>query len=180
MYRAVSDPDLLMTILFVKDVQDTWQFLEDDVRQRLRNYVSSLPVADFVEIDFLLEFPPLHAQARHRVQIATKKELSSQLYFGMPKEVADKYIAFYLESKSFDDANEWAKQMLIYTDDFKADHIRKLLVGAGKNSQVSGSFQIGPLINKLRLWKTLPEDEFEQLLSSNKLEEHTLAARGNA
>lgn len=180
MFRAMSDVALLMAIFFLKSVPDSWQFLEADVRQRLQNYVANLPGDDLDELDFLLEYPPLQVQARHRVTIATKKELSGVLYFDMPKEVADKFISLYLESTSFDEANDWAKQMFIHTGDFTPDHVRRILNGVTKNSQVSGSFQIGALINSLRSRKKLPAEEFEQLLKNNGLEEHTLAARGQA
>lgn len=180
MFRAMSDVALLMAIFFLKSVPDSWQFLEADVRQRLQNYVANLPGDDLDELDFLLEYPPLQVQARHRVTIATKKELSGVLYFDMPKEVADKFISLYLESTSFDEANDWAKQMFIHTGDFTPDHVRRILNGVTKNSQVSGSFQIGALINSLRSRKKLPAEEFEQLLKNNGLEEYTLAARGQA
>lgn len=180
MFRAVSDGGLLMAILFLKAVPDAWQFLDADVRQRLQNYVTGLPGDNLDEMDFLLEYLPLQVQARRRIHVATKEEISSTMYFDLPKEVADKFIKIYLEAKSFDDANDWAKQMLIHVSDFKQDHVRKILTGVSKNRQVVGSFQIGPLINSLRSHKKLPGDEFEELLQSNGLEEHTLATRGLA
>ncbi len=176
MFRAVVDAELLATINFLKSVPDSWPYLDADVRQRLQNYVDSLPAVDLDEVDFLLKYAPLQVQARHRVRVATKKELCDTLFFDLPADVADKYIALYLESRSFDDANEWARQMAIHTDDFTADHIRKLLAGMSKNDQILGSFQIAPLIGNLRSRKKLREDEFESLLHENGLEEHSLAA----
>jgi len=176
MFRNVADAHLITTIKFLQDVPDTWQFLGPDVRQRLQNYVTKLPGDDLDEVDFLLGYVHLQAQARHRVRVATKKELSNTMFFDMPKEVADKFISLYLESKSFDDANDWAKQMLVYTVDFTADHIRTLLTNAAKNSQVLNSFQIGPLISNLRSKKKIPNDEFEKLLTDNALGEYVLVA----
>jgi len=110
--------------------------------------------------------------------MATKTELSDILFFTVPKEVADRMIAIYLESRSFDDANEWAKQMFVHSGDFNSEHIRRILAGAASNSQVLGSYQIGPLISNLRSRKMLPEDEFAQLLNSNGLEKYALTAGG--
>jgi hypothetical protein len=180
LFRAVSDPDLLSTINFIKGVPDSWQHLDADVRQRLQNYVSNLPAAELDEVDFLLKYAPLQVQARQRVRVATKKELRDTLFFDLPAEVADKYITLYLESRSFDDANEWAKHMAIHTDDFTADHVRKLLANMSKNEQIMGSFQIGPLIGNLRSRKKLPEDEFESLLHEHGLAEHSLATKRQA
>jgi hypothetical protein len=176
MFRAVPDKELQATTTFLKSVPDSWQYLEADVRQRLQNYVSDLPAADLDEIDSLLKYAPLQAQARQRVRVATKKELREVLFFDLPAEVADKYIDLYLKSRSFDDANDWAKHMVVYTGDFTADHVRKLLTNIAKNDQILGSFQIGPLISNLRTLKKLPEDEFELLLQQNRLDEFSLAA----
>lgn len=180
MLRGVTDGELMAAINFLKSVRDSWQYLDADVRQRLQNYVSNLPAADLEALDFLLQYSPLQVQARHRVRVATKKEIRDALFFDLPAEVADKYIDLYLESRSFDDANDWAKHMTIHTSDFTADHVRRLLLNAAKNNQVLESFQLGPLIINLRSRKKLPEDEFEILLEQNGLKEHTLAAKGQA
>jgi hypothetical protein len=178
MFRTVPDAELLATISFLKGVSDSWQYLESDVRQRLQNYVYSLPVTDFDELEFLLRFAPLRDQARYRVRVATKKELreATLFFFDLPTEVADKCIDLYLESGSFDDANDWAKHMAIFSGNFTTDHVRRLLKNLAKNNQIVGSFQIGPLISNLRSRNKLPEDEFEALLQESDLAEHSLAA----
>ncbi len=176
MFRAVADSDLLLAIYFLKCLPDSWQFLEPDIRQRLGSYVSNLPSKDLDDLDFLLEFQPLQAPARQRLRAATKAELSGTLFFDMPSEVADRYVSLYLESASFDDANEWARQMSFHVGDFTADHVRRILTNSGRNRQIVGSFQIGPLINKLRAGKKLADDEFEQLLNDNELSAHMLPA----
>jgi hypothetical protein len=180
MFRSVEDPDLLNAINFLENVPDTWQYLETDIKQRLQNYVLALPTQNLEEVYFLLRYPPLQPQARKRVRVATKKELSEALFFDLPIEVADRYIAIYLESRSFDDANDWAKHVIVQAGDFSADHVRTVLSNAAKNTQVMGSFQIGPLINALRLKKKLEPEEFEQLLGENGLEEYMLVANKQA
>ena len=177
MFRTASDVELLATINFLKSIPDCWQYLEPDVRQRLQTYVSNIPADYLDELNFLLGYAPLQVQARYRLKVATKKELRDTLFFDLPKEVGDKYIDIYLESRSFDDANEWAKHMIIFSGDFTADHVRKLLQNVAKNAQVLGSFQLGPLVTNLRSRNKVPEDEFEAQLQANGLEEHTLAAR---
>lgn len=180
MLRAVPDADLLAAIGFLERIPDTWQYLEPDVRQRLRNYVSELPGEHLDEVAFLLGFAPLQTQARHRVKVATKKELSTTLFLDVPNEVADRFITLYLDSRSFDDANDWAKQMFFHTGDFNAEHVRRVLSGVAKNAQILGSFQLGPLVNNLRSRKKLTDEEFDRLLREGGLEEYTLAAKGQA
>jgi hypothetical protein len=170
MFRTVPDAELVATINFLQSVPDSWQYLEADVRQRLENYVSELPSVDFDEVESLLRYPPLQVHARSRVKVATKKELRDRIPFDFPTEVADRCIDLYLESRSFDDANDWAKFLISYSGDFSADHARRLLQNAGKNAQVRGSFQIGLFVTTLRSHKKLPDDEFESLLQQSGLE----------
>lgn len=174
MFRAVADVDLLATVNFIASVPDSWQYLEADVCQRLQNYVSNLPAADLDELEFLLKYAPLQVQARHRVRVATKKELREAFFFEIPIEVADRYIDLYLESGSFDGANDWAKELIIHAGEFTADHVRRLLTSMGNNNQILGSFQLGSLIVNLRSRKKIPEEEFESLLQKNGLDVHSL------
>jgi hypothetical protein len=174
LFRPISDQDLSWATTFLEHVPDTWQFLEPDVCQRLQHYVRDLPAANFEDLDFLLKFVPLQIQARARTARATKKELNEALFFDLPKEVADRYIAIYLGASTFDDANAWAKSMIPVVGDFSSDQVRQLLVGAAKNTQVSGSFQLGSVVTALRSKKKLPIEEFEELLRSNGLAEFTL------
>ena len=176
LFRAVPDKDLSSATSFLHYVDDCWQHLEADVRQRLQNYVKDLPATDLDSLEFFLSYTPLQTQARHRVVVATKKELGQAIFWDMPSEVADKFISLYLGSESFDGANDWAKQMIVHTGDFKPDHVRRLIAGASKNAQVTGSFQFTALLNTLRGKKRLPGDEFEHLLRENGLEEFALPA----
>lgn len=176
LFRAIPDNDLSAGTAFLQHVTDSWQFLEADIQQRLQNYVRELPSTSLEDVEFLLKYTPLQIQARQRVAVATKKELGEAMFWDMPSEVADRFIGLYLASATFDEANSWAKKMFAHTDDFTADHVRCILIGAGKNGQVNGSFQVGPLINNLRGKKRVAQDEFEKLLRENGLEEFALPA----
>jgi len=177
MFRAVEDSELRSAVEILEDVPDTWQYLDADVRQRLQNYVLALPGEDFNETEFLLQYSPLQLQARQRVWRATKIELRDYIFFDMPSEIADRYVEIYLDSGSFDDANEWAKQIVLHAGEFNAAHVRKILINAARNTQVRGSFQLGPLIGALRSREKLPKEEFERLLGENDLGEYSSASR---
>lgn len=174
LFRSVLDQDLNWLTTFLEKVQDTWQFLEPDVCQRLQNYVKDLPSSEIESLDFLLRFVPLQIQARNRASRATKKELNQALFFELPKEVADRFIEIYLSSGSFDDANAWAKSLISFIEDFSPDQVRHLMIGVGKNPQITGSFQLSAVISALRSKKKLPVDEFEEILRSNGLTEFLL------
>jgi hypothetical protein len=174
-FRSIEDSDLLSAINFLKGVPDTWQYLDADVRQRLQNYVLALPLQDLDEVDFLLRYLPLQQQAQRRIKLATRKELIQTLFFELPMEVCDRYVAIYLASGSFDEANDCARNIAVQAGEFSADHVRKILSNAASNPQVLGSFQISSLINAFRSKKKLGDGEFEELLRKNGLGEYALA-----
>lgn len=178
LFRSVSDPMLWVIIYFLRDVKDCWQYLEADVVQRIRNYIKELPSNDFEDLEFLLDWPQVQAQARQRLKVATRDEIHGALLLGMHKEIADRFINIYLASPSFDEANACAKQLMSATDNFSADHVRRILTEAGKKAQVRGSFQLEALIKNLRNTNKLPADEFERLLNDNDLEEFALPQDG--
>src|SRR5690606_28913721 len=98
--RQVEDDKRLSTLPFFDHVPDIWQFLDADVTQRLKNYVLEMPSEHFNDIDFPLRFEPLKESARTRVKHATRKELEDQVFFDLPSEVGDRFIAIYLSSHS--------------------------------------------------------------------------------
>lgn len=171
LFRSVPDSSLSSTVYFLRDVKDAWQHLEPDVIQRVQNFVRNLPSSDYEDLEFLLSYPPLQVQARQRVQTSTRQEIAGSLFFDMPAEIADRFITIYLASASFDEANSCAKQLMLTSGDFNADHVRRLLTSISKKDQVRGSFQLGPLIANLRSKEKIPQDEFEKLLKENGLEE---------
>lgn len=176
LFRLIPDQDLERGVEFLELVVDTWQFLDPDVCQRMNNYVENLPSADFDCLKFLLTFVPLQAQAKDRTSRITKKELNESIsfFFELPKEIADRYIAIYLGSNTFDEANAWAKSMIPYAGDFSSDQVRQLLLDVPKNNNVRNSFQLGSLVSALRNAKKLPIQDFELLLRSNDLDEFSL------
>lgn len=175
LFRSVPDASLSSVIYFLQDIKDTWQYLEADVIQRTQNYVKDLPSRDYDDLEFLLTYSPLRVQARQRVKSSTRQEISNVLFFTMPVEVADQFISIYLSSSSFEEANACAKQMMLVTYDFTADHVRRLLTDVNKKVQVRGSFQLGPLISNLRSKGKLPQEEFDRLLEENGLGEFSQA-----
>ena len=175
--RSLEDVELGRIINFFSHVGDCWQYVENDVRQRIENFISALPIDLFSDLEFLLSFDPLRKQAAKRVSRATRAELKDAnfFFFIMPDELADRIIDIYLSSKSFDQANEWAKFLNSHVPDFNIDQIRRIVTSVSKNDQILRSFELRSLLNILRNQKIIPENEFNDLLDANGLFEYVPA-----
>lgn len=172
--RAIEDENLFKAVEFLSLVKDCWQYFPADMQQRLQNYVMAIPADSIDTMDSLLELEPLRQAAEHRIARATRDELKNAIFlFGMPQPVVDRLITIYLESHSFDEANEWAKQLSFNASDFSADQVRRVIANVSKNSQVRNSFELGALINQLRARKIISETEFDHLLAQHSLEEYS-------
>jgi hypothetical protein len=68
--------------------------------------------------------------------------------------VADRVIGIYLESQSYDQANDWSDEIISNASEFSREQPReqqcRILAGIGRNGELTGSFSIGSVINKLR------------------------------
>lgn len=170
--RQIEDATLPSLIYFLRAIPDAWNHLEQDVSQKLKNYVKDLPEAKLYFIPDILMVEHLRASAERRIKKTSLKELSDNFFFGLPPQLADRLIDIYLKSYSFDYANKAAKEIMQYADDFTDDQVRRLITGVSSNVKVTGSFELGPLINAFRRQKTLDADEFEGLLNAHGLEEY--------
>jgi hypothetical protein len=167
--RLLDDAELKRIIPFFQLVNDSWQHVEKDVSQRIEKFVSALPIELFERLDFLLAFDPLREQAKLRVNRATREELKTCIFFTIPDEIADRIINIYLIARSYDEANEWAKQIDVYASDLSETQIRLIVTKAASNDQVLHSFELGPLLNVLRGRRKITEEEFNRLLKANGL-----------
>ncbi|RZJ84710.1 MAG: hypothetical protein EOO64_03060 [Massilia sp.] len=174
MFRTVEDTNLMSTAMLLLDMQDLWQYLEPDVRQRLENYVGRLPSDQINYIDDLLNYPHFREQAKRRVNQATREELHGSLFLDTPVEVLDRWITIYLNSFSREEANKTAKQMTLVTSEFNVEHIHRLLHNISKNKYICESLQLGQLISNLRSRNKISTEEFEQILEHNGLNDFTL------
>lgn len=173
--RAVDDGQLDLVISFLDSVSDCWHHFEVDICHRIENYVLDIPSGNLDNLEFLLTFQPLRKQALSRLAKATRNELIRISFFGLPSEVADKYIDIYLASKNYAEANEWSKEMSFYVSDFSTDQQRRIVEGIGKNSQVSFCVEVGPILRKLKQTNKIPLSEFNALLASNELDKYVTA-----
>lgn len=174
MFRAIPDERLHLMTWLLCQVNQLWDATEEDVRNRLENYVHALPEERLEDAPELLRTPFLSEVAASRINRATRGELSKMLYFDMHEIIADRYVHLYCNSQNFDQANSFGKQIAIYASDFTAEQQRRLIVEAAQNGQITDSFEFGSVIAALRQSGVIPRDQFEELLGEAELERYQL------
>jgi hypothetical protein len=106
--KAIDDKNLHMALPILQRLSESWEFLNDDVKQKLELYVEFLPGDQFDDLEFLLEHTGLSKSATKRMNKATMDELNEPLFFDLPKQLGDRIVSLNVNSSSFDQANSFS------------------------------------------------------------------------
>lgn len=172
--RALPDESLEMALVPVDEIPHAWNLLDVDVSQRLRTFVRALPSKKVSSLEWLVESHAFAAEAKIRVLRTTRKELRDAFFFSVSGAIADRYIDIYLDSKSFDQANDWAKDIIGNLEDFDGAQLRRLISEGAKNAEITGSFRFSDVISAVRKSGHLADDELNQVLVESGLAEHAI------
>ncbi|AZM72855.1 hypothetical protein [Xanthomonas vasicola] len=170
--RRIEDRSLHRAVLFFFRCPEAWDCIDTDVSQRIQNFIQNLPSASFDVIYIALEIPALVSTAERRARRSTLEEISSTPWFTLPRVVADRLVTLYLESHSFNEANQIAKQLSSYASELKKEHVLRLISGAAANAEITGSFSFSPLLAtiKARVPEVTDLGDFDTLLQQHGLE----------
>ncbi|MBP6895658.1 MAG: hypothetical protein KBC94_14655 [Pseudacidovorax sp.] len=150
MGRDLAATELQRMVDLIAEIPDCWPYLEQDVNIRLNEFVSALPAEAIEDLSFLLTFRPLADAAKVRVQKLTLTEIKSALFLVTPPAIIDKAIDLYLRSRSFESANSGAKVITDLVPELNINQIGRLLIGMAANSEITGSFSLKPLLQKIK------------------------------
>ncbi|MET3010035.1 hypothetical protein ABXT00_11900 [Stenotrophomonas koreensis] len=165
--RSIPDSSLDSALLPLKNIPKAWGLLEIDVSQRITAYVRALPSKHLENIEWLVESEQFSEAARARISSAGRKELKESIFFGLSAPMADRYIQLYLESESFDQANEWAREIIGYIGDFDQGQMRRLVVEGAQNPEVRGSFRFPDVILAIRKSQKIEVEALDSLIAES-------------
>jgi len=170
--KTIEDEDLHRVFDLLRNLSESWEYLDDDVKQKIQSYVESLPKGRLEELYFLLPHKGLQKAAKKRVRFASRSELNDALFFDLPEEVAERIVKLFSESSSFDQANSFSPVVTRYASDFNANQVENIVKSCGDNFEIRNSFEVGSVINSLRKNKNVSETEFNDLLRNAGLKEY--------
>lgn len=159
--RSLAVEKLDRVIPLIRHVEDSWSYLEADIRQKIQTYVENLPKEEIENIDIFLSIQGLKSFAEKRLKKATRTELDEAIFFVIPLQVNDRIIELYSESRNFDQANNFASTVIRYATDYSKEQIQKIISVCGDNDQIKHSFDVGSVINSIRKNKNANDDEID-------------------
>jgi hypothetical protein len=174
--RPVSDERLRIVSWFFTRFPQVWDAIEVDLQHRIDNFVSDLPAEHISDLDGLIRTPFFETSAVRRLRRATRSELAKAFWVDMPEQISDRYVELYVESENFDQANSWAREVVIHASDFSRGQQETLIRGAAQNGQVLSSFEFGSVVAALRQTDVIPSVEYEALLGECNLEKYQAEA----
>lgn len=167
--KKLDDTSLERSFIALRNIKDSWEYLESDVKQKLEAFVENLPKDELDELDFLLDHSGLKESAIKRVKKATRSDLSSPEFFILPEEVGDRIVELYANSCSFDQANSFSKTVARHAIDYTKEQIERIIKACGENYEIKNSFEISTVINALRKNQSVTDTEIDAWLEKVEL-----------
>lgn len=160
--------DISQILYLVSCGANIWSFLDSQTKKKVSEYVMNLPINDIKLIKWLLSYSPLKKEIRHRIHTLTQEELLVVMSNGatlINPIFIDRAIEIYTQSKSFEFSNDWVIKFYGYIDCFTPNNVERIIIAAGKNNFISGSYNFEELIIGMRDSGIIPYEKFDELLN---------------
>ena len=172
--RSLPDDRLSRAIPIILAFTDISASFDDDVFNKISNFIEHLPSEELIYLESLLDSPQFNLASEKRLKYITMKEISDTLFFLSNEKVSDKIIKLYVGVNSFERANEFAKTIALYVDDYSKEQIDEIISGAGNNDQIKNSFGVGIVVSAIRKSQKVDPEYLDGILKEAKLNEFFL------
>jgi hypothetical protein len=170
--QRLEDEGLVNGHRFIYEIPDTWQYVGDDLRLRIQNFVVDMP--DHAVVPDLLRalgFAPLTAEARQRLSHVDAQQLDGLLRFeerGGEVWFADRAVELYEASSSFSEANFRGTHLIIPLAPYlQSHHVERIVGAAAENAQIAHSFELDRVLRAIRHANIVSWERFHQLLEEH-------------
>lgn len=170
--KNLDDSNLSKTFSILENLVGSWDVLDADVKLKLASYVRNLPSGLLEELEFLLGHAGLSPAAKERVGKITREELNNSNFFILPDEISEKIVSLYVNSTSFEKANNFATIVVSYALDFSKEQVERLIKACGTNYEIKASFEVVKVINALRKNRMVTDRAVDDWLEEVGLDEY--------
>jgi hypothetical protein len=164
----------LLKILKLILLDNYFYNLFDDAQKILiNNFVMHCPSGNLDMLDELAKIPDIGTFAETRIKNTDRQELFEyidEIPWAIPKSIRKAMTNEYIKSINFDLANGFARVIIAAIPEMEKDELNELIIGIGKNGQISNSFQAESVLRKINNTKKYKDDEFLTIIKENDLE----------
>lgn len=173
--QRLEDDELIRALDFILSVSDTWQYLGDDTRVRIENFVADLPKEEVVpRLAMVLDIDPLRASALMRIGQVDEVQLGELIRFKQreyEEEFADRAVELYRDSNSFLAANYRGTHLIVpLARHLRPHHVEEIVKAASENHQIKESFDLEKVLRAIRNAGPVPEERLDELLAEHSIE----------
>jgi hypothetical protein len=172
--QQLKDETLANGVRFVCMVSDTWQYVEEDVRLRMSNFVLAMPDENLApHLARVLAFSPLRAFALQRlaqVNAAQLDQLIQRIHPSHRDLCADRAVDLYGVSASFAEAKFRGTHLIIpLAHHLQAHHVEHLVGAIAVNDQLRLNWELEDVLRAIRNAEIIPAQQLDELLTQQGL-----------
>jgi hypothetical protein len=174
----LEDEQFANAFRFIFAASDAWQYLRDDIRVRLENFVTEMPDEELIPgLLRALDFAPLRSNAVQRLGRVNHIQLDELIRFEQ-RDYGDEFVGraveLYEASTSFADANFRGTRLIVPLARFlQPQHVERIVRAVAENDQISNSFNLDRVLQAIWDAECVPEDHFDELLESHAIPSQT-------
>ncbi len=185
-FQKLDDEHLSKSIRFLELILDTWQYLKDDSRSRINNYVVSLPSSELDPFLCLaLEISELHDLACQRInEINDHRIIKKLMSYKNRTELTSRVIELFKIADLVNTAEDISLSILIpLINNFDNNQLEEIIKSAFRYFGPDEAMRLPSRIQLLRTiydTSSISDEEFKSILSRNNIEENLIfSSRSN-
>ena len=172
--RSVEDEEVWKMADLLRLVPDVWEFLEDDVSIKMLAYFRDMPDERLVpDLLAALDVPAFKKEALARLDSVGRRDLYDLIRADQEEareEFVERAVELYEASGSFEGANFIGLRLIApFSQHLQPDHVTRIIVAASTNDQISGSFNLRSVFEKIRKAEVIPTGEFDERVRMHNL-----------
>ena len=169
---GMPDENLFSVLRFVARIEETWQYLDEDSKAKLKNFVANLSEEqESIGLFFAFMIADLVESAISRLNsirtqsIAVLSNLQEENNKRVHPEVVEKATTNYIDSGNFSLANDIGEHLIIPLAKYLLpEQIERIIRASEENSQIKGSYQMNAVLRHIRDCKIISIAQFNELL----------------
>jgi hypothetical protein len=166
--RGAGDTHMIRVLLFVSYLPDAWEVIENDIKTRIYNCVSQISIRENAQLFAdLVDCVPLREAVMQRINKMGSSDATSLLKTGPRSEYVSRCLEGYNSSKSFNQANSIATEVILpLVPVFTDRHITQLINVFSENGEITGSRQFTIVILQLLQSEQISSNKKDELIVS--------------